>query len=161
MFIWRVDTVLKAIQMQMPDLFSKLEAIADHWDLPDAVVVKRIWPTIQPQTIDYGIMEGAKNVAVIPTRSLEWSDVGSWDALYDLLPADENGNHVKGGRLISFGSKNNLVFSDLKRMFVSIGVDDLILVDTGDILMVCDRKQAQRVREVVDFLKKNEDYHYL
>jgi mannose-1-phosphate guanylyltransferase len=163
MFIWRVDTVLAEIARQMPDLNAKLAEISEAWDRPQSLeVISRVWPTIQPETIDYGIMEGAQQVAVIPAKGLEWSDVGAWDALYDLLPADADGNIVKGGEYISVDSQNTLIFADQgERLVVTIGVEDLIVVDTGDVVMVCHKAQAQKVRQVVDQLKQEENSNYL
>jgi mannose-1-phosphate guanylyltransferase len=163
MFVWRVDTVIDEIARQMPDLNSKLAEISETWDQPQSPeVISRVWPTIQPETIDYGIMEGARKVAVIPAKGLDWSDVGAWDALYDLLPADADGNIVKGGQHISVDSQNALVFAGQgERLFVTIGVKDLILVDTGDVVMVCHRDEAQKVRQAVDRLKKDNNSNYL
>lgn len=162
MFIWRVDTVMEEIDRQMPDLSLKLSKISDAWDYENKIdVVQKLWPTIEPQTIDYGIMEGARNVAVIPVKGLEWSDVGAWDALYDLLPSSLDGNTVKGGQHISVGSRGNLVFTNQERLIVTIGVNDIIIVDTGDVVMVCHKDQAQKVRKAVDQLKDNADEDYL
>ena len=162
MFIWRVENVLEEIESQMPDLYAKLKEISDAWDHSQWLdVIRRIWPTILPQTIDYGIMEGAKNVAVIPAKDLEWSDVGAWDALYELLPVGLDGNIVKGGHHIAVDSRDNLVFANQERLIVTIGVDDLIVVDTGDVVMVCHKDHAQKVRQAVDHLKENEIHHYL
>jgi mannose-1-phosphate guanylyltransferase len=162
MFIWRIDAVMEEINRQMPSLNAKLTEISDAWDQPDSVeVVKRVWPTIQPQTIDYGIMEDAQNVAVIPAAGLEWSDVGAWDALYELLPADLDGNIVKGGQFIPLGSQGNLIISNQDRLIVTIGVDDVMVVDTGDVLMLCRKDQAQLVRQAVDQLKNSGNQDYL
>jgi mannose-1-phosphate guanylyltransferase len=162
MFIWRVDSVMHEIECQMPELSLKLEEISKAWNQPEKnEVVARVWPTIQPETIDYGIMEGAQNVAVIPARNLEWSDVGAWDALYSLLPADGNGNIVKGGQHISILAQDNLVFCDQERLFVTIGLDNLIVVDTGDVVLVCHKDQAQLVRQAVNHLKEMGKTQYL
>jgi mannose-1-phosphate guanylyltransferase len=163
MFIWRVDNVLAEIARQMPDLNSKLTEISEVWDQPQSLkVISRIWPTIQPETIDYGIMEGAKKVAVIPAEGLDWSDVGAWDALYDLLPADAQGNIIKGGQYLPIDTQNALVFADQgERWYVMIGVKDLIVVDTGDVIMVCHKDQAQKVRQAVNQLKKDKKNNYL
>ena len=163
MFVWRADVVMAEIARQMPDLNSKLAEISKAWDQPQSMdVISQVWPTIQPETIDYGIMEGAKNVAVIPAKGLDWSDVGAWDALYDLLPADADGNIIKGGQHIPVDSQNTLVYTNQgDRLVVTIGVEDLIVVDTGDVVMVCRKDQAQKVRQAVDLLKKNDSSTYL
>jgi mannose-1-phosphate guanylyltransferase len=105
-------------------------------------------------------MEGAQNVAVIPAEGLAWSDVGSWDALFDVLPGDEMGNIVMGGKHIPLDTSDTLVYVNQdRRLIVTIGVKDLVLVDTGDVLLVCRKDQAQKVRQVVEQLKKSgEEY---
>ena len=162
MFIWRVDHVLREIARQMPDLEGKLGEISTAWNHPQRLkIIKRVWPTIHPQTIDYGIMEGAKNVAVIPAKDLVWSDVGAWDALYELLPTGSDGNINKGGQHIPVESQNILVYANQERLIVTIGVDDLIIVDTGDVVLVCQKDHAQKVRQAVEYLKKYDCDQYL
>ena len=156
MFFWRTDQILEEISRQMPELSSQLEQIAKVWDTKDQEkTVRKVWPEIKPQTIDFGIMENAKNVAVIPASGLEWNDVGSWEALFDVLSAGDDGNIIEGGEGISLDTTNTLVFThDNPRTVVTIGAEHLIIVDTGDILMVCDRYQAQDVRKVVKRLEE-------
>jgi mannose-1-phosphate guanylyltransferase len=162
MFIWRVDHVLGEIARQMPDLDDKLGEISNAWDdLQRLEVIQRVWPTLHPQTIDYGIMEGAKKVAVIPAKDLAWSDVGAWDALYELLPTGSDGNINKGGQLIPVDSQNILAYTNQERLIVTVGVDDLIVVDTGDVVLVCQKDHAQKVRQAVEFLKRNDGQQYL
>ena len=156
MFIWRTDMILGEISRQMPDLSSQLAAIQDAWDTPDQErTIREIWPDIKPQTIDFGIMEGAERVAVIPAAGLDWNDVGSWEALFDLLPADEDGNIIQDVQHFSLDTKRSIIFgTGQPRTIVTIGARDLIVVDTGDILLICSRDQAQQVRQVVKELKE-------
>jgi len=163
MFIWRVDTVLNEIERQMPDLYMKLNQIAKDWTQPHKQhTLELVWPTIQPQTIDYGIMENAQNVAVVPAINLGWNDVGSWDSLFDSLETDENGNLILNGDPILFDTRNTLISSaSSKRIIVTIGIEDLVIIDSDDAILVCDRKQSQRVREVVDYLKRHGRDDYL
>ena len=100
-------------------------------------------------------MEGAKNVAVIPVRDLEWSDVGSWDSLFDVIQnCDDYGNIVIGNEPVLNDTKNTLVYSNQdKRTLAIIGVHDLVVVDTGDVVLVCHKDQAQKVKSVVEQLK--------
>lgn len=161
MFVWKVSSILAEFSRQMPALFSILEEIAHAWDKPERQdILTRLWGNIEPTTIDYGIMEGAQNVAVIPAEGLSWSDVGSWDALFDVLPGDEMGNIVMGGKHIPLDTSDTLVYVNQdRRLIVTIGVKDLVLVDTGDVLLVCRKDQAQKVRQVVEKLKKSgEEY---
>jgi mannose-1-phosphate guanylyltransferase len=113
-----------------------------------------VWPDIKPETIDFGIMEKAEKVAVIPAAGLNWNDVGSWEALFDVLPIDDQGNIVEGGDHISLDTSGTMIYTyDNPRTVVTIGAGDLIVVDTGDILLICDRKRAQEVRQVVKDLE--------
>jgi mannose-1-phosphate guanylyltransferase len=163
MFVWRVDRILDEFARQMPDLFFKLSEISQAWNQPQSQeVVSRVWPQIQPQTIDFGIMENAANVVVIPAQALGWSDVGTWDALFDVLPCDEDGNIVMGGMHVPVDTQNTLIYMNQEhRLIVTIGVEDLVVVDTGDVVLVCDKNQAQKVRQVVDQLKQNNNGEFI
>jgi mannose-1-phosphate guanylyltransferase len=156
MFIWRVDRIQEEFERQMPPLFTSLQQIASAWGVQDLpAVIGRVWPKIKPETIDYGIMEGAEKVAVIPASGLGWNDVGSWDSLFDVLSGDENGNILMNGRHLSLDTGRSLVFGeDPSRLIVTIGIEDLVVVDTGDVLMICHKDQAQKVRDVVNLLKQ-------
>jgi mannose-1-phosphate guanylyltransferase len=156
MFVWKVEQIMDEFARQMPDLYQSLQEIAAAWETHQKkIVLDEVWPRLKNETIDYGIMEGAERVAVIPASDLKWSDVGSWDSLFEVLPTDSQGNIIMGGEHIGLDTNNSLIYLDqTRRLIVTIGVDDLVLVDTGDVLLVCPKEQAQRVRQVVDLLKK-------
>lgn len=161
MFVWRVDRILEEFNRQMPALSTGLAQVSQALNTPQQrEVLEGIWSGIEPETIDYGIMEKARNVAVIPAEGLNWSDVGSWDALFDVLPGDENGNIVMGGQHVGLDTHKSLVYVDQeRRLIVTIGVKDLVVVDTEDVLLICRVDQAQRVRQIVRKLEKvNHDY---
>jgi mannose-1-phosphate guanylyltransferase len=156
-FIWRVDAILSEIEKQMSGLYASLTEIESVWKTPKQdEVLQRLWPTLKNETVDYGIMEHADKVAVLPAGGLEWSDVGSWDSLFDVLLPDKDGNIVFAGQHIAEDTHNSLVYGNgSERLVVTIGVDDLIIVDSGDVLLVCHKDQAQKVRKVVDNLMKS------
>jgi len=161
MFVWQVQTILDEFSRQMPDLTRHLSAIAQAWPTPQAeAVLENEWPQIRTETIDYGIMEGATNVAVIPATGLQWNDVGSWDSLFEVVSPNKDGNIIIGGQHIGLDTRGSLVYAQHdRRLIVTIGVEDLVVVDTGDVLMICRKDQAQKVRQVVNYLKeKNQDY---
>jgi mannose-1-phosphate guanylyltransferase len=162
MFVWRVDRILGEFERQMPDLSAQMNVISESWNTSERqLVIDQIWPEIKPETIDYGIMENAQALAVIPAKELGWSDVGSWDALFDVLPSDSDGNIVMGGLHIPVDTRDSLIYMNQdRRLIVTIGVSDLVVVDTGDVVLVCRKDQAQKVRQVVGQLKQesNEDY---
>jgi len=157
MFVWRVDRVMAEFATQMPDLYAGLREIARAWGTSQArEVLQRVWSRLRTETIDYGIMEAASNVAVIPADGLRWNDVGSWDSLFDVLPSDQNGNIVMGGRHLAVDTRQSLVYVNQEhRLIVTIGVEDLVVVDTGDVLLVCRKDQAQKVRQVVKQLRES------
>ncbi|MBT3240471.1 MAG: NTP transferase domain-containing protein [Chloroflexi bacterium] len=163
MFIWQVVDVLDEIEKQMPQLHQALNKITDAWETADAQeVLEKVWSGLDKVSVDYGIMERAEKVAVIPAKGLGWSDVGSWNALYDVLEKDTDGNILNSKESIVIDTKNSMIHQNHgeDRLIVAIGVEDLVIVDTGDVLLVCDKEQAQDVRQVVDLLKEQENNKY-
>lgn len=164
MFFWQVDCILEEFERQMPALYQGLQKIREAWDTPRAdEVLQTVWMSLEPQTIDFGIMENAQKVAVIPAEGLGWSDVGSWDALIDLLPGDAEGNiFVNTAGQLNLGAKNSLFYLGAEqRLVVSIGVEDLVVVDTGDVILICRRDGAQKVRQAVQQLARTGRVQYL
>jgi mannose-1-phosphate guanylyltransferase len=163
MFVWRADSILAEIGRQLPKLTATLEEIAaGTTSARREEILQRVWLDLDTVTVDYGVMENADRVAVLPAGGLEWSDVGSWDSLFDVLLPDKNGNIVFAGNHIGEDTNHSLVYGNNgDRLIVTIGVDDLIVVDTGDVLLVCHKDHAQKVRKVVDSLKNLEREKYL
>jgi mannose-1-phosphate guanylyltransferase len=151
MFVWSVARILAEIETHMPELYTGLQAIEHVLDLPDAEQsLTSIWSHLPTQTIDYGVMEKATDVAVIPVE-IGWSDVGSWAAVYDVLPHDEQENAVVGMH-ISPDSKRNLIYSP-DRVVATIGLEDMIVVDTPEVVLICPRDRAQDVRLLAALLQ--------
>jgi len=163
MFIWRVEDILTEIKKQMPALSEAVTSISASWDTPQRdEVLGKLWHNLKVETVDYGIMENADLVAVLPAGGLGWSDVGSWDSLLDVLLPDMNGNIAQNAHHLAIDTHNSLVYSnDNQRLVVTIGVDDMVLVDAGDVFLVCKTDQAQKVRDVVEHLKKHRQDKYL
>lgn len=163
MFIWQVDRILEEFHRQMPELAAQLDEISRAWDTAQrAAVLGRIWPEIKPETIDYGIMEHASQAAVIPAGGLGWNDVGSWDSLFDVLHGDEEGNIVLDADSILIDTKDSLIIGGGSgRLIAAIGVKDLVVIDTGDALLVCRKDAAQHVRKVVSHLKESNRQEFL
>ncbi len=163
MFVWKTSAIMAEFEIQMPELFKVVSEIASAWDTPkrDAVIQER-WSGLKSQTIDYGIMEHAEKVAVLPAGGLGWSDVGAWDSLFEVLLPDADGNVAVNTEHIEIDSHHTLVYSaNSRRLMVTIGMDNVIVVDSGDVLLVCKADQAQRVRDVVEKLKKEKQEKYL
>lgn len=163
MFIWQVETVMEEIERQMPGLFTQIAQIDRVWSTPtQEETLRSIWPMIKPQMIDYGIMEHARKIAVIPSIDLGWFDVGSWESMFDALTCDPAGNILMRGDSIHLDTRGTLICEDSsERLIVTIGVEDLIIVDSGNALLICDRKDAQQVRDIVKVLKESGRDAYL
>lgn len=163
MFVWRVDSILAEIERQMPGLFHAVSEIASAWESPQKEeVIHRLWYDLEPQTIDYGVMEKAERVAVLPAGGLGWSDVGAWDSLFEVLLPDMNGNVSVNSQHLPLDTHNALVYSvDDQRLVVTIGMDDVVVVDAGDVLLVCKTDQSQKVKNVVEHLKRHNQEKYL
>lgn len=159
MFIWRVNDILAEFERQMPQFYAQLIEIDAALGTPayDAVL-DRVWPEVTEQTIDYGIMEGAEDVAVVPA-DIAWSDVGSWASLSELMPADEDGN-VLVGLHVGLDTSDTLVYGE-KRLIATIGLKGLVIVDTADALLVCPRGREQEVRDIVRRLECEGRRQYL
>ncbi len=154
MFIWRVDCVMEEFARQMPDFYDQLAQVEAVLGTPAyAPTLRRVWPEVTPQTIDYGVMEGAADVVVIPV-DIGWSDVGNWSSIRDVLPADEDGNVVVGEHQ-GLGTRDTIIFGG-RRLIATIGLEDMIVVDTDDALLVCPREREQEVRELVRLLEEDE-----
>ena len=162
-FVWRVSVILAEIEKQMPALSSALSEISSVWETPKQIEVLRAhWRGLKAETIDYGVMERAENVAILPASGLGWNDVGSWDTLFDVLFPDMAGNVSVNAQHLALETNNTLVYgAGNERLIVTIGLDDTVVVDSGDVLLICKADQAQKVREVVDHLKKHRQDKYL
>ncbi|MBX3038744.1 MAG: mannose-1-phosphate guanylyltransferase [Anaerolineales bacterium] len=163
MFIWHVDTILNEIAKQMPELSDQLEVIGEAWGTSKQdEVLNHCWKDLKNETVDYGIMEKAERVAVLPAGGLGWSDVGMWSSLFEVLLPDMNGNIATNTNLhLAHETHNTLVYGGSERLIVTIGVDDMVIIDTGDALLVCKTDQSQRVKEVVEHLKKHRQEKFL
>lgn len=152
MFIWRVDRIMDEFARQMPDLYDVLIQIEAVLDTPAyEPTLWRLWPELTPQSIDYGVMEGARDVVVIPV-DIGWSDVGNWSSMREILPADAAGNVVVGEH-VGLETRNTIVFGG-RRLIATIGLEDLIVVDTDDALLICPVDREQDVREIVRRLRE-------
>jgi mannose-1-phosphate guanylyltransferase len=163
MFVWKADAILGEIHKQMPELSRAILTIADAWNTAQRdEIVSTHWTPLKNQTIDYGIMENAERVAVLPAGGLGWSDVGSWDSLFEVLFPDMNGNIPVNAPHLLLDTHNTLIYGkNDERLIVTIGLDDFVVVDSGDVLLICKIDQAQKVKDVVEHLKKHKQEKYL
>jgi len=159
MFIWMAKDILKSIKIHLPDLYESVINIQQAVGTDNYTkVLRKEWSTILGSSIDYGVMEKANNVYAVKSDFV-WSDVGSWDAVYDLEKKDSQGNVIRG-EVISKETKNCLISAN-KRLISTIGVEDLIIVETKDAILVAKRGESEKIKDLVDTLKRNDHNDYL
>lgn len=159
MFIFRTDTMMEEIKKFMPELDESLERLSKNIMLKDFPKhLEKEYSKLKSTSIDYGVMEKAKDVFIIRSN-FGWNDVGAWDEVYNIKEKNCDGN-VKQGRTVTINTKNCLIINDLK-MVATIGVEDLIVINTENGLLICKRGEAQSVKEVVDYLRRKGLDQYL
>jgi mannose-1-phosphate guanylyltransferase len=164
MFVWTATTIISQLQQYMPQLATALDGLASQGDIREPAELQpqicRIYGSLPAESIDYGVMEKADNVQVIP-GDFGWSDVGSWTALPEVLPADDDGMvAVNVQQLVTVDAENCLVYG-ADRLVALVGVRDLVVVNTPDALLVCHRERAQEVKKVVERLEADGAVDYL
>lgn len=153
MFIWKIDTIMNEIKQHMPDLYEGLQQIKEQIDAPDFLnILSNIYGQLRSISIDYGIMEKSENVFLVKGK-FNWSDVGSWEAVYQLSDKDSDGN-VKTGTVYTDMVLDSYIYSPEKFTAV-IGLDDIIVINCNDALLICKRDKAQDVKNIIDHLKLN------
>ena len=161
MFIWRTSVILQEIARWLPKLHEGLIKIAEALNSPqEASTIARVYKTLDSISIDYGIMEKADKVYILP-GDFGWSDVGSWDSLWEISPKDTKGNvALNESRTIIENSEGSLIYNP-RRLTALVGVKDLIIVETKDVLLICKKNCSQDVKKIVDKLDKDKLKKYL
>jgi mannose-1-phosphate guanylyltransferase len=151
MFLWRADTFASKLKRHAPAFYPYWERMLEALKKKDKKALLRIFKEIPALSIDYVLMEKARGV-LVTKGDFGWSDVGAWSSLFDVWPRDAAGNAVRG-EAVALDSSHCLVHNPGK-LTALIGVKDLIVVDTGDALLICRRDLDQRVKDIVEILKK-------
>ncbi|WP_298435121.1 mannose-1-phosphate guanylyltransferase [Geobacter sp.] len=163
MFLWRTDVIIDRIAQHMPSLtqaFAGISFSPDIWEPADlAPQIEAVYAMVEGEAIDYGVMEKAENVVVIPA-AFGWSDVGSWSALPEVLDADAAGNVVIDAATVALDAEGCVVRAGGK-IVALVGVRDLVVVDTPDALLVCSKERAQEVKKVTEELERRGQKRYL
>lgn len=160
-FVWQVKNIIRAFEKHLPEIHEVFEAEKANLNTPaEKAAVERIYPQCVNISIDYGIMEKADNVYLIPA-SFGWSDLGTWASAYDNLEKDYLGNAVIGNNVMVFDAVNNIVHIDNKKLLVLQGLEDFVVVDTKDVLLICKKEKEQEIKEYVAEIKRNKGDKYL
>jgi mannose-1-phosphate guanylyltransferase/mannose-6-phosphate isomerase len=153
MFVWRASVVLAEMQKYLPEVHQIVQTIIaeSRAGTPFQKAVENQFGSMPSISIDYGVLEKSEHVSLIPC-DIGWNDVGSWQAVHEISPKDENGNALQG-KVIAIECKNSLVRAE-KRLVAAIGIEDLCVIETADAVLISKNDQTQRVREVVDELHR-------
>ena len=148
-FIFAAQTILQELAQCLPRLYEGLCEIEQHIGQPDYLAtLARIYPQLESISIDYGVLERTTAPIQVFPSNFGWSDVGSWQALYELRsPEQDNEGNLHIGEACALQATNNLVFSQTGRQVALLGVSNLVVVDTADILLIADRSQSQEVKQ--------------
>lgn len=153
MFVWKISSIMANMKDFMPDVAEGAERIAASFGTPDfeEVLVKE-FTAFPSESVDFGIMEKASDIYTLP-GSFGWDDVGSWLAVERINETDENKNFISGD-VIAVDAERTTVCGG-KRLIAAIGTEDLIIVDSDDVLLVCSKNNTQDVKKVIAQLKEN------
>ncbi len=151
MFIWKVSTILDNMKSMLPDLHQGLLNIAEAIGTDkQEMVLEKVFPELESVSIDYGVMEKAENIFILP-GVFGWDDVGSWLAVERIQKSNESGNVVTGN-IITINSKNNIIQGG-KKLIAAVGLENLIIVDTEDATLICDKGNTPDIKLVLENLK--------
>jgi mannose-1-phosphate guanylyltransferase len=160
-FIWNVKTIRKALQEHLPEMDTIFSDGSNKLDTDaEAVFVKKAYEHCTNISIDFGVMEKAKNVYVM-SSDFGWSDLGTYGSLYEHIPHDKNENAVVGKQVMLYNSKNCFVNVPNDKLVVLQGLDDYIVVDSGNILLICRKQDEQEIRQFVNDVKLSKGEKYV
>jgi len=160
-FVWQVNTIITAFEKYLPEMYEVFYAEKEKFNTPDEEKsLNEIYPLCTNISIDFGIMEKADNVYVIPS-SFGWSDLGTWNSAYENLEKDDSGNAIASDNVISIDATNCMVHAPKEKLLLLQGMDNFIIVDTTDILMICKKDREQEIKEYVSEVKRNKGEKFI
>jgi mannose-1-phosphate guanylyltransferase len=160
-FVWQTKRILAAFEKYLPEMHEIFFGAHKAFNTEkEKQAIELIYPLCVNISIDYGILEKADNVYVIPS-AFGWSDLGTWGSAYENLEKDYNENAVTGDNVIMFDSGKNVVHSKGDKLLLLQGLDDFIIVDTADVLLICKKDKEQHIKEYLSEIKRNKGDKYL
>ena len=151
-FVWRADAILQEIEIALPKLGRGLKALGKALGTPNEnQALARFYKGAEAISIDHGVLQRSKRAAVIPAP-FRWSDVGNWSSLDEVADTDRAGN-VRIGRIVDIGSRSSILYGE-NRLVATIGLKDMVVVDTADATLVCPKDRAQEVKQIVERLRR-------
>jgi mannose-1-phosphate guanylyltransferase len=160
-FIWQVKNIIKAFEKLLPEMHEVFDAEKNYFNTDkEKEAIERIYPQCVNISIDYGVMEKADNVYIIPA-AFGWSDLGTWASAYDNLEKDYFANAVVGDNVMVIDATNNIIHTDSKKLILLQGLNDYIVVDTKDVLLICKKNKEQEIKDYVAEVKRNKGDKFL
>ena len=160
-FVWQVKNIIGAFEKYLPEMYDVFAAEKARFNTPEEnEALQEIYPLCTNISIDFGIMEKADNVYVIPS-SFGWSDLGTWNSAYENLEKDYLGNAVAGENVMVFDTHNCMVHAEGEKLVLLQGMEEFIIVDTNDVLLICKKEKEQEIKEYVAEVKRNKGDKYL
>jgi mannose-1-phosphate guanylyltransferase len=160
-FTWKVKNVLTAFEKYLPEMYEVFAAEKDKFNTAEeANALENIYPQCTSISIDFGIMEKADNVYVIPA-AFSWSDLGTWNSAWDNTDKDYFQNAVSGNNVMIIDAKNCVVNAPNNKLVLLQGLEDFIIVDTKDVLLICKRDKEQDIKDYVAEIKRNKGDKFL
>ena len=159
-FVWNASAIINAFEQHLPEVGKLFKDIrADYNTENEQAAIKNSYEMCTNISIDYGILEKANNVFVLPS-SFNWSDVGTWNALYDIRQKDENNNVLTGKNIFARNTKNSIIHCNSDRLIALNNVENLIVVDSGKVILIADRNSEQSIKQMVTELKLSKGEQY-
>lgn len=160
-FTWKVKNLLTAFEKHLPEMYEVFAAEKDKLNTPEeTAIIEQIYPQCISISIDFGIMEKADNVYVIPA-SFSWSDLGTWNSAWDNMDKDYFNNAVAGNHVMVVDASNCMVHVPDNKLVLLQGLDDYIVVDTKDVLLICKKEKEQEIKDYVSEIKRNKGEKFL
>lgn len=160
-FTWKVKNIIAAFEKYLPEMYEVFAAEKDKFNTPEeAKTIEAIYPQCTNISIDFGIMEAADNVYVIPA-SFAWSDLGTWNSAWQNMDKDYFQNAVAGNNVMIVDANNCMVHVPDNKLVLLQGLEDYIVVDTKDVLLICKREKEQEIKEYVAEVKRNKGDKFL
>lgn len=154
-FIWSTKSILRAYEQFAPEIYALLQQGMSCYNTPaEQEFINEFYPQTPNISVDYAIMENAKNIFVIPAQ-FGWSDLGAWGALYDESDKDENGNVLTGDKILVSDTHNSYVRAPEGKLVLVGGVDDLLVIDEGDVLLVYPKNREQEIKNLRKRVEEN------
>jgi len=160
-FFWSLKTIMKSFENYLPDVHNLFQSGEQFFETPEeAGFIKSVYMRCKSISIDYGILEKADNVYVL-ISDYGWSDLGTWGSLYEHMDKDENQNAVTSGKSFLYDTQNSIIRAPHDKLVVIQGLKGYIVVDTDDVLLICEKKQEQRIKQFVNDIKTEVGEEYM